>query len=124
MLNKLIALLLAGAIVAPANIASAHAVLVSASPNRSQVLYKAPSMVSLTFDDDLIVLGKSNQVSVTDPIGKSVTKGVASVSGATITVRLAKITRYGKYKVLYRVVSADGHPVSAFYYFYFRKFGK
>lgn len=101
--------------------AEAHAQLVTSNPKVSQVLMKFPSQVSLTFDDPLIPLGNSNQIRVTDTSGKSLSFGPSSLKLATLTVRLNKPTHFGRYKVIYRVVSNDGHPVSGFYYFYYHK---
>ena len=99
----------------------AHASLVSANPTVSKILTKQPTQIKLTFDDNLMKLGNSNQIKVTDASGVAFTKGQTLVKDATVSVQLKKLTHFGRYKILYRVVSADGHPVSAFYYFYFRK---
>jgi methionine-rich copper-binding protein CopC len=101
--------------------ASAHAQLAIANPKVSSVLTKAPVRITLTFDDDLIAVDGGNQIAVTDPKGKPVSQGASQLNGATLSVALKKLTVFGRYKVLYRVLSADGHPVSAFYYFYFQK---
>jgi hypothetical protein len=50
-------------------------------------------------------------VTVTDGQGRSVSAGRARVSGATVTQPLREIAD-GRYAVAWRVVSADGHPVS------------
>lgn len=101
--------------------ATAHAQLALANPKASSVLTKAPTKVTLTFDDDLILVEGANQIVVTDPRGRAVTTGATVVEGSVMSVGLKRLTVFGRYKVLYRVLSADGHPVSAFYYFYFQK---
>ena len=101
--------------------ATAHAQLALANPKASSVLTKAPTKIKLTFDDDLIVVEGANQIVVTDPRGRAVTNGATAVEGSEMSVGLKRLTVFGRYKVLYRVLSADGHPVSAFYYFYFQK---
>ncbi|MEY4296797.1 MAG: hypothetical protein RL016_643 [Actinomycetota bacterium] len=101
--------------------ATAHAQLAIANPKASAVLTKAPTNVTLTFDDELIPVDGGNQIVVTDPKGKVMSQAASQLKGATLSVALKKLTVFGRYKVLYRVLSADGHPVSAFYYFYFQK---
>ena len=78
--------------------------------------------MSLTFDDNLINLGgNSNQIEVTDPKGVRLDSGTSLVSGATLSVALKPDTIIGKYEVTYRVISADGHPVSNSFPFYLDK---
>lgn len=101
--------------------ASAHAQLALSNPKASATLTKAPTKITLTFDDNVIALEGANQIVVSDPKGRSVTAGSTTVSGAELEVALKKLTVMGRYKVLYRVLSADGHPVTAFYYFYLKK---
>ena len=108
------------ALLIPGQPASAHAVLVQALPGVSKILYKAPTSVTLTFDDDLINLSGSNQIQVFDSKKRRVDLGVTQLSGATITAKV-KILSLGTYRVVYRVLSADGHPVSSSYYFYLKK---
>ena len=76
----------------------------------------------MTFDDDLIVLGGSSDiVQVTDPKGKRVDVGLSTVADATLSVKLKSSSLLGRYRVTYRVISADGHPVSGNYPFYLAK---
>jgi copper resistance protein C len=102
--------------------ASAHAQLLLANPKIGSSVYALPSKVQLTFDDNLIDLGgTSNQVEVTDPKGKRIDSGSTHVDGATLAVQLKSDTAVGKYEVTYRVISADGHPVSNSFPFYLAK---
>ena len=81
-----------------------------------------PSKVQLTFDDNLIDLGgSSNQIEITDPKGKRIDSGATRVDGSALTVQLKPDTLLGKYEVTYRVISADGHPVSNSFPFYLEK---
>jgi len=104
--------------------ALAHAQLLVGNPAVGATLTTAPSKVSLTFDDDLIDIQNGNQLAVQDPNGKSVTVGVAALQGAVLSIALAKLTVYGKYEVTYHVISADGHPVTSQYPFFFQKSAK
>jgi methionine-rich copper-binding protein CopC len=101
--------------------ASAHAQLVTSNPRISATVYKLPSQVSLTFDDDLISLEGSNAIEVLDPKNKKIQTGATVLSQATISIRVRPSTILGKYKVIWRALSGDGHPVSSFYYFYLAK---
>lgn len=100
--------------------ASAHAQLAQATPGPGVVVTTAPPRLSLTFDDNLIPQAGSNLVQVTDVSGKHF-ESASNLSGATLSTNLKKLTHFGAFKVAYRVLSADGHPVSASYTFYFRK---
>ncbi|GAA2000680.1 copper resistance CopC family protein [Catenulispora subtropica] len=88
--------------------AAAHAKLVGTSPGPGAGT--APSTVSLTFDEPVADEGAT--VLVTSPDGASVTSGAAAVTGAVVTVPLKHLTATGAYRVSWRVVSDDGHPVS------------
>jgi methionine-rich copper-binding protein CopC len=101
--------------------ANAHAQLVTSNPRISATVYKLPTQVSLTFDDDLIALGGSNVIEVLDPKNKKIQSGATSLSQATISTKIKPSTILGKYKVIWRALSGDGHPVSGFYYFYLAK---
>jgi copper resistance protein C len=102
--------------------ASAHAQLLIANPLVGSSVYALPSRVSLTFDDNLINLGgTSNQIQVVDPKGNRVDTGSSLLNGATLSVPLKPDNIIGKYEVTYRVISADGHPVSNSFPFYLEK---
>ena len=101
--------------------ASAHAQLLVANPGISQTLSAMPVQVKLQFDDDLIDMPSGNQIAVLDSTGKHLETGVTKLDGATLSVLLGKFSGVGKFQVLYRVVSADGHPVSGGYLFYITK---
>ena len=115
-MRKLIASLLLGwMLLVSATPASAHAQLVSANPKSKATVYALPTQVKLMFSDDLIDLEGGNQIQVTDPQGKRVDTGETVLLGNQLNTGLKKSTILGKYKVTYRVLSEDGHPVSASY---------
>ena len=101
--------------------ATAHDSLVAANPGISKVLKTAPKSVTLTFDDSVTDLAGANQIVVTDPKGRHLETGGTTVSANSMSSRLRASAAIGKFKVLYRVLSADGHPVSGYYYFYVKK---
>ena len=88
--------------------ASAHASLVRSSPADQSSVTTAPKIVSLTFDENIRV---SSVILVTGPDGASVLQGKTSVVDNVVSTRVGLGTS-GDYTVVYRVVSADGHPVS------------
>jgi methionine-rich copper-binding protein CopC len=101
--------------------ATAHAQLVSSNPGISASLNKIPTQITLTFDDDLIAMPGANVIEVLDPKSKKIQTGATATTQATISVKLKPSTLVGKYKILWRALSADGHPVSGQYYFYLSK---
>ena len=97
--------------------ASAHTVLASADPAINSTVVALPSTVSLTFADELIALGDSNSISVTDENGTELTSGKAEVSGAVLSINLVASEATGVIKVDYRAVAADGHVIKGDYKF-------
>ena len=85
------------------------------------MVFTPPTQVRLTFDEDLISIGSSNQIVVKSPNGSVVSKGKTHVNGSIAAVFLAKLKVFGKYRVTYRIVSADGHIVSSSYFFYYQR---
>ena len=107
------ALTLAGAFtsaVTSAAPASAHAVLVKASPADGAVLSTAPRSVVLQFDDPISTSFAT--LTVTGPDGRTVSQEKALVSGTTVSGALADGLAPGRYRTVFRVVSEDGHPVN------------
>ncbi|MFF4573185.1 copper resistance CopC/CopD family protein [Streptomyces sp. NPDC001410] len=117
-LRTLVLLLLAvaGALLAGAAPASAHAALTGSDPAQGVVVDKAPTQVSLTFSEKVAMNDDSLQV--LDPKGKNAEVGSpANVSGTTYAVKLKSGLAKGTYTVAYQVVSADSHPVSGAFTF-------
>ncbi|MFJ9739367.1 copper resistance protein CopC [Streptomyces sp. NPDC101166] len=112
----LLLLAVAGALLAAAGPASAHAALTGSDPAQGAVVDKAPTQVSLTFSEQVAMSGTS--LRVLDPKGTRVDTGEPSnVSGTTYAVRLHPGLPDGTYTVTYQVVSADSHPVAGAYTF-------
>ncbi|WP_216587924.1 copper resistance CopC family protein [Streptomyces brasiliscabiei] len=95
--------------------AVAHTALDDGSPGRNTSLTAPPTRVTLTFSDEMTQ--KYAKVAVTGPDGKSASAGAPRVDGRTVTLALGPGSPSGRYTVGYRVVSADGHPVSGSYTF-------
>lgn len=98
--------------------ASAHASLIGTSPRPDQVLAAAPPDIVLSFDDAVDL--KTATVQVLEPSGSALALPAAAHLGkdaTSLTVPLPKTLGTGTRTVLYRVVSADGHPVQGSFRF-------
>lgn len=95
----------------------AHASLIEADPASGSVLETSPDVIRLTFNERL----ESGlfYIRLYDGMGREVTKEKAKLSQdrREVSVALPSL-RNGSYTVSYRVISADGHPVSASYVFH------
>ena len=96
----------------------AHAELESSNPGAGSVLSAMPESISLTFGEVLITLEgeKVNTIVLTDPTGRDIPLSPSVAEEATLSTEIADLANStfepGEYKITYRVVSADGHPVS------------
>ncbi|MCZ4507415.1 copper resistance protein CopC [Streptomyces sp. ActVer] len=95
--------------------AAAHTELETSSPGANAALAGLSPRVTLTFSDAMTQ--KYAKIAVTAPDGESAATGEPQVSGKTVTLALDTGSPAGRYTVGYRVVSADGHPVSGSYTF-------
>lgn len=94
--------------------ASAHATLVTSDPLDGSRLKTVPTQVSITFDES-VGLGSIGYLTVTDESGKRVDAGAATHpngQNSKVVVKLLAGLGDGTYTASYRVVSADGHPVT------------
>lgn len=87
----------------------AHSVLVSSNPADGATVKTVPAQVTLTFNEDIDP--KLLQVVLTGPDAKPV-GGTPTATGATVSTPVTRQAGNGTYKVVFRVVSADGHPIS------------
>lgn len=93
----------------------AHDELIATSPASGSTVTRAPHQVRLTFNEAIQPVGDA--LVVTAPDGSRVDTGVATPHGATLTTKLTALTQNGTYTTTWRVVSADGHPVSGTFTF-------
>ena len=89
--------------------AAAHDVLVSTSPANGATVEQTPSQVVLTFTDPALPIG--TQMVVTGPSGPVAVPKPRLVDN-TVVQDLPASSPAGRYTVLWRVTSTDGHPVS------------
>ena len=90
---------------------SAHAVLVKITPGADTQLTRAPREVVLEFDERVSTTF-ATVVVVTTATGVTVARGKPTVLGAKVTQALIPGLSSGRYRVAFRVVSDDGHPIS------------
>lgn len=88
--------------------AFAHDRLQSTTPS-SGATVTMPARVQLKFSGTVVSTG--SRVKVTGP-NQKIISGELAVSGDTVSVPLAPGAAAGAYRVVWRVTSADGHPVS------------
>ncbi|MFD8863220.1 copper resistance protein CopC [Streptomyces sp. NPDC059590] len=101
--------------VATAPPAAAHTGLTGSAPDDGATVATSPARVSLSFNDPMDA--RYSRVAVTGASGRSVTTGAPKVDGRTVSQALTAELPAGRYTVGYRVISADGHPVSGSYTF-------
>lgn len=89
--------------------AAAHAELLESTPAAGSVVDRPPASVELIFNEPVRVVDGS--VRLFTPDG-AVTVLAASVRDTTVHVDLPPDPSEGAHTVTYRIVSADGHPVS------------
>lgn len=95
--------------------ASAHADLVSTDPADGAVLQSAPESITLNFNSK--ILEGLAELAVTNSVGELVT-GIVAESAQTTTTALWPADLPGDtYKVAYRIVSEDGHPITGAFSF-------
>jgi copper resistance protein C len=99
-------------VTAPA--ASAHDALVSTSPASGAALTSAPTTIALTFEEPPTTQGMA--MSLTSP-DATVTRLAATLSGDVVSAPVPGTLAPGAYRVAWRVVADDGHPVTGTFSF-------
>ncbi|MGH8775888.1 MAG: copper resistance CopC family protein [Jiangellaceae bacterium] len=92
-----------------AGTAAAHNELIGSTPEDGATVTEAPITVELEFDQP--VQRDFNQVAVLDAGGGHHEEGDPQVVGARVSQAVADLAS-GEYEVTYRIVSADGHPIT------------
>ena len=88
----------------------AHADLVETSPAQGEVISEAPASIVLRFNEE--PLEAMVDVVITDATGEVVAMDAAEASGTEVVMPWPGAIGTGDYTVAYRVVSADGHPIT------------
>lgn len=92
--------------------ASAHNSLISSNPADEVSMETGPETVVLTFDQPVQDGEGLNSVAVTGPDGTEWQAGPATVDSNVVAMPVRELGPKGVYTIGYRIVSADGHPVS------------
>lgn len=109
--RAVVAVVLAAAIgVGLAVPASAHDVLTGSNPADGSTVSTAPSTITLTFDQP--AQNYQPVLTVTGPNGNRFSSGAPTVAGDVVSIPVTGAGPAGKYTAAWRIVSADGHPVS------------
>lgn len=95
--------------------AAAHDVLIGTAPKARSTVTAPRSTVKLTFND--AVQTSFAEVVVTDDAGDELGVGKPDVVDDTVTQRIQPFRSAGAYRVSWRIISADGHPVSGTFTF-------
>jgi methionine-rich copper-binding protein CopC len=112
MRRLVVSALLAGfAVLGLATPAFAHNVLVGSAPSAGATLATGPAEVR--FDFNAPVREGPNTITVLGPNGTHWERGAnATVDGNSVSIQVAPLGPAGVYTASYRVISADGHPVT------------
>ena len=112
----LLALSLAlAAVVLGAPAAQAHNVLQSTDPAAGSTVPYVPELVSLTFNEPVLFVGTTIMVHTADDTMVNI--GPPILVDNTVSQAVTGELPAGEYQVIYRVTSADGHPVEGEYTF-------
>ena len=105
------ALLLAACLVAiTPSPAQAHTSLATSTPSAGATVVQPLEVVQLVFTS--AVSAEQAQVVLTAPDGTDVAQGPARVSGATVGQSVDAWPASGSYRLAYRVLAQDGHPIT------------
>jgi methionine-rich copper-binding protein CopC len=96
--------------------AQAHDYVVDQTPSRGELVAAGIIDIRLTFNNELLSLpaGSAAEIIVVGPLGdgeRLQNNGCAVVLGRDVSTRV-DIDEPGDYRVSWRVVSSDGHPIS------------
>ncbi|WP_394553159.1 copper resistance protein CopC [Agromyces sp. MMS24-JH15] len=101
---------------APAVPAFAHNSITGTTPAADSTIVEQPGAVVVSTSDALLEVGGGNLIDLTGPDGLHYASACAEVSGTEVSVPV-ELGPAGEYTVVWRVVSADGHPISGEYAF-------
>ncbi|GIL35864.1 copper resistance CopC family protein [Phycicoccus sp. DTK01] len=102
-------LLLLGLAVVTATPAAAHTGLESSTPADGSTLRRSPTTLVLRFADPVV---PGTAVGALSGPGGRTSLRAPTVRGATVRMTLAEPAAAGRYRLTWRVVADDGHPVS------------
>jgi len=92
--------------------AFAHNQLIGSNPANEASVPSSPAAVELTFDQPVQNGEGLNTIAITGPEDTNWSVGPAEVASNVVTAAVDGLGPAGVYKIGYRILSADGHPVS------------
>ena len=95
--------------------AQAHDALESSNPANGSTVSTMPEKIELTFDHTPIAI--NSIVRVEDATGTDQADGPVSIVDNQVSQAVKPGAPQGKYKVVWRVVSSDGHPIEGTFTF-------
>lgn len=97
--------------------AFAHDELIGSSPADGDVVDAGPTTIDLRFSASPLEGDGATGVVVIDPSGREVQDGAPVLDRNGVIQTIAGADEPGTYRVLWRIVSSDGHPVSGELFF-------
>ncbi|MEY4435010.1 MAG: hypothetical protein RIR16_1050 [Actinomycetota bacterium] len=117
-MKRIAGLLLALGLVLTPAAAQGHAQLVSSWPKPNQQISTNLTGVRLTFSDQLMNISETSNLLYLSRVGGArLVTTAPSLLGNQLSIKLPGKLALGKYRVSYRVISEDGHPISGNYTF-------
>ena len=112
--KSLIAVSILSLLFLPSSPAFAHAQITATSPIQYSAVSEVPSEVSIEFDGNLTQIEdlSINVLKVFNSEGIQIDDGKTLVGGAKLTIGVRDRSGSGTFRVTYRVVSEDGHPIT------------
>ena len=92
--------------------AFAHDELIGSSPADGEVVDTAPASIDLRFSSNPLEGDGATEVLVLDPSGREVQDGDPVLDRNGVIQTISGADEPGTYRVMWRVVSSDGHPLS------------
>ncbi|WP_445155351.1 copper resistance CopC family protein [Arthrobacter sp. Hor0625] len=105
----------AALLMVPAAAAQAHDALETTDPANDSTVRTVPAKIGLTFDHTPVALG--SVVRVEDSTGTDQADGPVTIVDNHVTQAVKTDSPEGKYTVIWRVVSSDGHPIEGTFKF-------
>jgi len=117
-MKRLLSLLLALGLMFSPSVGWAHSGLTGSSPKVNQSVSTSPTSIKLTFSEPLMNVSEgANVILLTKVGGAKVATAKPTLLRNQLSVKLTRKLSVGKYRVNFRVISADGHPISGNYTF-------
>ena len=114
-MRRLLALLLVGVVMTSLPAAQGHSSLVSSTPRNGAVVKTFPTTLSLTFNEEILQLASKepSRVQLFSPSQRRISLGKTTIVREVLTAAVIGAKREnGRYRLSYRVVSADGHVIT------------